>query len=524
MTGVAALLSGRSAVLSDLSPGAVHLARNHTRRVEPQRLRDAVADFDRRWMLQVERDLYQTTIAPDISGLARHTIWSETYPCPACREPVVLWDVSEPDAPLPREIACPRCGTWFDRTSVRPAGSRAVYVVVKPDRGGKLVGSPPAEETLARLDQIRRRRVRHWVPNTSVEAHREMYIRSALHLRGIRSVADFFTTRPKLVLSQLWHEIGAVEDAHVREALRFAFTNTAWHSSRMRRFNAKGGQRPLTGTLFIPQLVSEPNVCEVFRSQVKQICRYYQQLPVGDGQVDVRCGSATNLGWLMDGSVDYVFTDPPFGANLFYADCNIVWESWLGDVTDHDAEIVVNRSRSVAQGGKTVADYQRLLTGAFKEARRVLNPTGRCSVVFHSSDDAVWTALLDAVEAAGLHHAEVSILDKGQRSQKGYKFRHGELVPFYDLVMTFTPVRGGLPHLNGAGEVALDIVTDHLTRLNGSDAPARRGLDYLYSVALSGIIQSGGRPTGLSLRAFEQLCNSKLDRVGDRYYLPSGRL
>lgn len=33
MTGVAALLSGRSAVLSDLSPGAVHLARNHTRRV-----------------------------------------------------------------------------------------------------------------------------------------------------------------------------------------------------------------------------------------------------------------------------------------------------------------------------------------------------------------------------------------------------------------------------------------------------------------------------------------------------------
>ena len=74
MTGVAALLSGRSAVLSDLSPGAVHLARNHTRRVEPQRLREAVAELDRRWMHQVEQDLYQTTITPDISGLARHTI------------------------------------------------------------------------------------------------------------------------------------------------------------------------------------------------------------------------------------------------------------------------------------------------------------------------------------------------------------------------------------------------------------------------------------------------------------------
>jgi len=351
-----------------------------------------------------------------------------------------------------------------------------------------------------------------------------MYIRSALHLHGIRSVADFFTTRPKLVLSRLWHEISAIQETDLREALQFAFTNTAWHSSRMRRFNAKGGQRPLTGTLFIPQLVSEPNVCEVFRSQVEQICRYYEHLPAGVSRVDVQCGSATNLGWLADGSVDYVFTDPPFGSNLFYADCNIVWESWLGDVTDHDAEIAVNRSRPVDKGGKTVADYQRLLTDAFKEVRRVLEPSGRCSVVFHNSNDAVWTALLDAVEAARLYQAEVSILEKGQRSQKGYKIRRGELVPFYDLVITFTPDRRDAPaRLNGAAEAALDIVKGHLAGLNGDDVPARRRLDYLYSVAIGGLIRNGTRPAGLSLRAFEHLCNTNLDRVGDRYYLPLGR-
>lgn len=526
MTGVAAIMSGRSAVLSDLSPGAIHLTRNHTRRVEPQKLRDAVAAFDRQWMERVERDLYQVSIvSPKTSGLARHTIWSETYLCPSCREQVILWDVIEPDAPLPRDIVCPGCGTRFDRTTVRPTGSRAVHVVAKPDDGGKLVGGRLTDEALVSLDRISRRRVRHWVPHTPVETHREMYIRSALHLRNVRSVADFFTARPKLVLSRLWHEISAIQDLEVREALRFAFTNTAWHSSRMRRFNAKGGQRPLTGTLFIPQLVSEPNVCEVFRSQVAQICRYYEHLPEAPvGTVDVHCGSATELSWLADGSVDYIFTDPPFGANLFYADCNIVWEAWLGDVTDQDAEIVVNRSRTVDRGGKTVADYQRLLTDAFKEARRVLNPAGRCSVVFHNSDDAVWVAMLDAAEAAGLHQAEVSILDKGQRSQKGYKVRRGELVPFYDLVMTFTPERRNVPHLNGAGVVALDIVTDHLTRMNGSDVPVRRGLDYLYSVAVAGVIRSGAKPTGLSLRAFEHLCNTNLDRVADRYYLPSGRL
>lgn len=521
MTGVAARLCGRSAVLSDLSPGAVHLARNHTRRVDPSRLRAAVAELDRRWMVRTERDLYQATISnPTSSGLARHTLWSEVYPCPSCSTAVVLWEVSEPDAPIPRDIRCPTCRTWFDRTSVRPTGSLPVHVVLKPDTGGKLCGGTPTDETLLRLDRASQRRVRYWIPRTPIESHREMYVRSALHLRNIRTVADFFAARPRLVLSRLWHEISAIGDVDVRDALSFAFTNTAWHSSRMRRYNAKGGQRPLTGTLFIPQLVSEPNVCEVFRSQVAQLCRYYAHLPEhSEGSVEVHTGSATDLHWLNDESVDYVFTDPPFGANLFYADCNIVWEAWLGDVTDHDAEIVVNRSRSVERGGKTVDDYQRLLTDAFREARRVLTPDGRCSVVFHNSDDTVWAALLEAVEAAGLHQAEVSILDKGQRSQKGYKVRRGELVPFYDLVMTFTPARRGVPRLNGAGEAALDIVTNHLTGLNGSDAFQWRGLDYLYAVAVGGVIRSGARPTGLSLRAFEQLCNTNLDRIGDRYYV-----
>jgi len=104
---------------------------------------------------------------------------------------------------------------------------------------------------------------------------------------------------------------------------------------------------------------------------------------------------------LPSSSVDYVFTDPPFGANLFYADCNVVWESWLGDVTDTDAEIVVNRSLPTSAGGKTLDDYEKLLAQAFNEIRRVLNPGARTSVVFHNADDKVWSALLSATDSAG---------------------------------------------------------------------------------------------------------------------------
>ena len=38
--------------------------------------------------------------------------------------------------------------------------------------------------------------------------------------------------------------------------------------------------------------------------------------------------------------------DPPFGANIFYADSSLLWELWLGHLTDEFAEIVVNKSRS----------------------------------------------------------------------------------------------------------------------------------------------------------------------------------
>lgn len=522
MTGVAALMAGRQAVLSDLSPGAVHLARNHTRRVDPELLAAVVAELDARWMLRVEQELYGTEVQSDtlgvVTGTSRHTVWSEVYPCPSCRRPVVLWDVTEPERPLSRWVQCRGCDEEFDRTDVRPSGSVPAHVVVKPALGGKLVGGELTAQGLTALERIGSKRIRHWIPKDPIDPHREMYIRSALHLRNVSTVADMFAHRPKLALARLWHEIGRVEHPEAREALQFAFTNTSWHSSRMRRYNAKGGQRPLTGTLFIPQLQSEPNVFEVFRNQVKQVARLYDVLP--DGNVEVRRSSATALTWMADHSVDYVFTDPPFGNNIHYADCNIVWESWLGDITDDDEEIVTNKSRRVEHGGKTVDDYERLLAKAFAEARRIVASNGRVSVVFHNSDDAVWGALLDAVETAGLHQAEVSILDKGQRSQKGYKVRRGELVPFYDLVMTFTPAARGVPRLNGAGDAALDIVTDHLTSLNGNDVPARRSLDYLYSVAVGGVIRSGKKPVGLSLRAFERLCDSHLERVGERFYLP----
>lgn len=374
----------------------------------------------------------------------------------------------------------------------------------------------------AKLGRLARQPTGYWFPDVRIDATREMYKRSALHLRKVRSVADFYLPRATHALSLLWQKISERQPAAVRDGLRIAFTNTAWHASRMRRYNTRGGQRPLTGTLYIPQLSAEPNAFEVFRHQVRQLAGFSREFEQnGEPRVTVRQADATSLSWLDNACVDYVFTDPPFGSNIFYADCNLIWEAWLGRLTDTTHEIVVNRSRTKAEGGKTVDDYGALLTRAFREIRRVLRPGGRASVVFHSSDDKVWTALLRAAESAGLHQTEVSIIDKVQRSMKGYRGRNGrELVPFYELVITFATSEPAAPCLRAIGGAALDVVRHHLAEADRAPLAAtarERSLEYLYSLAVRHVITQGARPEGLSYRAFEALCAAHFKRSGQHF-------
>jgi DNA modification methylase/transcriptional regulator with XRE-family HTH domain/SAM-dependent methyltransferase len=435
MTGVAAALAGRRAILNDLSPAAIHLAWNHTRPCAPEDLQAAFDELDSAVAARFS-EMYQTHDESDLPGLIHWTLWSTKHKCPLCEQLFALWDaVDKKEGRLGKSIKCPHCSQAISRNGLDNLGSEPAWIAYEAANGKRFEKAASDEDRL-RATAFQKDDITGWFPKVLIESDREMYIRCALGKHGVATVADFYTPRNLAALSLLWAEIGKVKNERVKRALAFAFTNTAWHGTRMRRFNARGGQRPLTGTLYIPQLSSEANVLEVMRNKIRQLLRYYRAYrPLGVDLPAISLGSATSLALISDESIDYVFTDPPFGSNLFYADCNLIWEAWLGRLTHVEDEAVVNKSLAALNGGKSLADYTLLMSSAMSEIARVLKPGGWATVVFHNTDAEVWRCIRDAAEHAGFSFHEAASLNRKQQSHKGYKGRSEEEdVAHFDVI------------------------------------------------------------------------------------------
>jgi predicted RNA methylase len=209
------------------------------------------------------------------------------------------------------------------------------------------------------------------------------------------------------------------EPKSIRDALRLWISSyNSSHSSLMTRVVAKQDQPELVltsaqpGVLYISGLPVEKNVFHGLRRKIKTIRDAFAVIHGLEGQVEVRQGSSTRTNF-QNGSVDYVFTDPPFGGNIPYSEVNFISEAWLGRSTRNRDEAVVSSAQS-----KGIDAYQTLLSKAFLEIRRILKPSGRATVVFHSTQAEVWRALTQAYSAAGFSVELSNILDKKQGSFK----------------------------------------------------------------------------------------------------------
>ena len=179
-----------------------------------------------------------------------------------------------------------------------------------------------------------------------------------------------------------------------------------------RRGENRGGWvgKERSGTLFRPSIASEVPIHKQIKSRMSSVTARQ----AGGECVFISTQSATRID-LPDNSADYIFLDPPFGANRYYSELNFLWESWLGVLTEQLEEAVESPKQN-----KDLAQYQDLMRRAFTECFRVLKAEKWITVEFSNTSAAVWNAIQTALGEAGFVVADVRGLHKGQGSINAY--------------------------------------------------------------------------------------------------------
>lgn len=148
-------------------------------------------------------------------------------------------------------------------------------------------------------------------------------------------------------------------------------------------------------------------------------------------------GTATNLNCIKKESIDYIYTDPPYGKKIPYLDLSVMWNAWLDlPVSEEDYE---NEAIEGGEHHKTKTEYNDLMAKSIEEMYRVLKFDRWMSFVFAHKDPEFWHLIIETAERCGFEYAGAVAQKNGQTSFK--KRQNPFTVLSGQLIINFKKVR-----------------------------------------------------------------------------------
>jgi predicted RNA methylase len=444
-TGVAAAIAEQElpaperydVVLGDLSPYATAIAAGLNRAPDADVFERAANSC-----LELARErigeLWSTQHSDGRRGEILYTVWSDILACPRCSLRNVFWEqaVDLEQGEIRRVLEC-RCGHSYRKDQAERVTQTAldafigasvdriarVPVLIVYEVDGKRYEKRPSPADLSVIDGSMGLAAPAACPDQRMLNRDgpwgDLY-RSGYH-QGISHVHHFYTWRSFLTLGHLWEAAAATE---APEAVRLLISSyNLAHATLMSRLVFKrGNPRPVltgyqTGALYISSLPVEKNPLIGVARKRRALARAYALVRGRRGKVDVHTAAAQDWGSVSP-AIDYAFVDPPFGANIPYAEANFIAEAWLGRFTDQVPEATMSKAQD-----KTATDYRALLAEGFAALRTRMSAGGRMTVMFHSAASEPWNALTGALSDAGFQTDGVLLLDKRQASFKQVRSR-----------------------------------------------------------------------------------------------------
>lgn len=189
-------------------------------------------------------------------------------------------------------------------------------------------------------------------------------------------------------------------------------------------------------------------------------------------------------------SIDYVFTDPPYGGTYHYGALNFVWEVWNQmDISYHPREVVISEDGSI-----TFQDWVDRMKSSIQQIFDVLKPGRWMSLCFHGEVD-LWVALHDKLAEVGFIAEDREMTLYLDTAQKSYNQTTGETSKKRDLIINFRKpylgeITGQLALFNESDfstfqDAASALIVDALTSHPGSTA------DRLYDELVSRMVRKG---------------------------------
>jgi len=418
VTAIEAIKHGRKAVAIDLSPMSAFITRMT---LAPVDLNAFKKEFEK-----IKED-----IEPQIQDLYK-------IDCPTCEKKATVlatvWSRQQ-NHPTEFRIKCPKC---------------------------KKLKRIPTDSDLNKIAKIEEMDAPYWYP----KEHLKYEDGTEFEKKEIaEDIPSLFTKRNLIALSILWNRIEAISNQKIRDLMKFAFTSRVHLASKMCPVAKAGGKAhwsELSTTSFwalqsywVPPIFMESNVWMLFESgiigkqgiikgkeEIAKTVKEYKEAKTfddlkGDCNILICTQSALSLkdqpAKIQDESIDYVFTDPPYGGSVQYGELTALWRSWLkGEHNDpkfalrFGEEITINDPQH-----KDYDYYHKMLKASFEQVYSVLKHGQWLTVTFHNTDIKIYNSIIKAVVLAGFDLEKVVYQPPARTSAKGLLQPYGSAVGDY---------------------------------------------------------------------------------------------